>query len=84
MGLRMSNPLRTDVDRIDPKRGVGGVLLMQYLPFYGVAALRTLCEFEAAVCEYLAPPPQCLIGCRGPPESAVSRDADAAMGHGAS
>jgi CubicO group peptidase (beta-lactamase class C family) len=41
---------------IDPKRGVGGVLLMQYLPFYDEAALRTLREFEAAVYEYLAPP----------------------------
>jgi hypothetical protein len=32
------------------------VLLMQYLPFYDEAAVRTLLEFEAAVYEYLAPP----------------------------
>jgi CubicO group peptidase (beta-lactamase class C family) len=41
---------------IDPKRGVGGVLLMQYLPFYDEAAIRTLRGFEAAVYEQLAPP----------------------------
>jgi methyl acetate hydrolase len=41
---------------IDPKRGLGGVLLMQYLPFYDEAALRTLREFEAAVYENLPPP----------------------------
>ncbi len=34
---------------IDPHRGIGGVLLMQYLPFYDDAALRTLGEFETAV-----------------------------------
>ncbi len=34
---------------IDPHRGIGGVLLMQYLPFYDDAALRTLRDFEAAV-----------------------------------
>jgi methyl acetate hydrolase len=34
---------------IDPKRGVGGVLMMQYLPFYDDAAIRTLREFERAV-----------------------------------
>lgn len=38
------------------KRGVGAVLLMQYLPFYDEAAIRTLREFEAAVYQYLAPP----------------------------
>ena len=27
---------------IDPRRGVGGVLLMQYLPFYDAAAIATL------------------------------------------
>jgi methyl acetate hydrolase len=40
---------------IDPKRGLGGVLLMQYLPFYDASALRTLREFEASVYENLAP-----------------------------
>jgi methyl acetate hydrolase len=34
---------------VDPKRGIAGVLLMQYLPFYDPAALRTLSDFEAAV-----------------------------------
>jgi CubicO group peptidase (beta-lactamase class C family) len=41
---------------IDPKRGIGGVLLMQYLPFYDEAAIRTLRAFEAAVYEQLLPP----------------------------
>ena len=41
---------------VDPKRGVGGVLMMQYLPFYDEAAIRTLRDFEAAVYEHLAPP----------------------------
>jgi CubicO group peptidase (beta-lactamase class C family) len=41
---------------IDPKRGIGAVLMMQYLPFYDEAALRTLRDFEAAVYEQLAPP----------------------------
>jgi methyl acetate hydrolase len=41
---------------IDPKRGVGGVLMMQYLPFYDEAAIRTLRDFEAAVYEQLVPP----------------------------
>jgi CubicO group peptidase (beta-lactamase class C family) len=41
---------------IDPKRGLGAVLMMQYLPFYDEAALRTLRDFEAAVYEYLATP----------------------------
>jgi CubicO group peptidase (beta-lactamase class C family) len=41
---------------VDPKRGVGAVLLMQYLPFYDEAAIRTLREFEAAVYQHLAPP----------------------------
>jgi CubicO group peptidase (beta-lactamase class C family) len=40
---------------VDPKRGIGGVLLMQYLPFYDEAAIRTLRDFEAAVYEQLAP-----------------------------
>ncbi len=34
---------------VDPKAGVGGVLLLQYLPFYDDGAIRTLQEFEAAV-----------------------------------
>jgi len=42
---------------IDPQRGLGAVLLMQYLPFYDDAAMRTLREFEGAVYGRLAPPP---------------------------
>jgi CubicO group peptidase (beta-lactamase class C family) len=34
---------------IDPQRQVGGVLLMQMLPFYDDGAIRTLREFESAV-----------------------------------
>ena len=34
---------------IDPARGIGGVLLMQYLPFYDVAAIDTLQGFERRV-----------------------------------
>jgi CubicO group peptidase (beta-lactamase class C family) len=34
---------------IDPQRKIGGVLLMQTLPFYDDGAIRTLREFEAAV-----------------------------------
>ncbi len=34
---------------IDPQRQIGGVLLMQMLPFYDDGAIRTLREFEAAV-----------------------------------
>jgi methyl acetate hydrolase len=34
---------------IDPQRQIGGVLLMQTLPFYDDGAIRTLREFEAAV-----------------------------------
>jgi methyl acetate hydrolase len=34
---------------IDPARHVGGVVLMQFLPFYDDSAIRTLREFEAAV-----------------------------------
>ncbi len=34
---------------IDPQRHIGGVLLMQMLPFYDDGAIRTLREFEAAV-----------------------------------
>ena len=34
---------------IDPKQQVGGVLMMQVLPFYDDGAIRTLQKFEAAV-----------------------------------
>jgi methyl acetate hydrolase len=34
---------------IDPKAGIGAVLLLQYLPFYDESAIRTLQAFEAAV-----------------------------------
>jgi CubicO group peptidase (beta-lactamase class C family) len=40
---------------VDPRSGLAGVLLMQYLPFYDDAAIRTLREFEAGVYEDLAP-----------------------------
>ncbi|HEY6924551.1 MAG TPA: serine hydrolase domain-containing protein, partial [Steroidobacteraceae bacterium] len=33
---------------VDPRSGIAGVLLMQYLPFYDDGAIRTLREFEAA------------------------------------
>ena len=39
---------------IDPERGIGGVLLMQYLPFYDAAAIATLQGFERRVYEGLA------------------------------
>jgi CubicO group peptidase (beta-lactamase class C family) len=39
---------------IDPARGVGGVILMQYLPFYDAAAIETLQGFERRVYEGLA------------------------------
>lgn len=39
---------------IDPRRGIGGVLLMQYLPFYDGAAIATLQGFEHRVYEGLA------------------------------
>jgi CubicO group peptidase (beta-lactamase class C family) len=39
---------------IDPARGIGGVLLMQYLPFYDAAAIATLQGFERRVYEGLA------------------------------
>lgn len=38
---------------IDPRRGIGGVLLMQYLPFYDRAAIETLQGFEHRVYEGL-------------------------------
>ena len=34
---------------IDPENGVGGVLLLQYLPFYDPSAIEVLQEFEARV-----------------------------------
>ena len=34
---------------IDPQRHIGGVVMMQYLPFYDESALRTLRDFEAAL-----------------------------------
>jgi CubicO group peptidase (beta-lactamase class C family) len=34
---------------IDPENGVGGILLMQYLPFYDKAAIETLQGFEQRV-----------------------------------
>lgn len=39
---------------IDPARDIGGVLLMQYLPFYDAAAIETLQGFEQRVYEGLA------------------------------
>jgi methyl acetate hydrolase len=39
---------------IDRERGIGGVLLMQYLPFYDADAIRTLQGFERRVYEGLA------------------------------
>jgi CubicO group peptidase (beta-lactamase class C family) len=38
---------------IDPANGIGGVLLMQYLPFYDQEAIDTLVGFEARVYEGL-------------------------------
>ena len=38
---------------IDPARGIGGVLLMQYLPFYDADAIETLQGFEQRVYERL-------------------------------
>jgi CubicO group peptidase (beta-lactamase class C family) len=39
---------------IDPRRDIGGVLLMQYLPFYDADAIETLQGFERRVYEGLA------------------------------
>jgi CubicO group peptidase (beta-lactamase class C family) len=39
---------------IDPARGIGAVLLMQYLPFYDEAAIETLQGFERRVYQSLA------------------------------
>ena len=38
---------------IDPEKGIGAVLLMQYLPFYDEAAIETLNGFERRVYEAL-------------------------------
>ncbi len=38
---------------IDPEKGVGGILLMQYLPFYDKAAIETLVGFEQRVYQTL-------------------------------
>lgn len=38
---------------IDPEKGIGAVLLMQYLPFYEGAAIETLQGFEQGVYEFL-------------------------------
>jgi methyl acetate hydrolase len=40
---------------IDPEAGIGGILLMQYLPFYDKAAIETLQQFERLA--YAAPGP---------------------------
>ena len=38
---------------IDPQKGIGGILLMQYLPFYDKAAIETLTGFEQRVYQSL-------------------------------
>jgi methyl acetate hydrolase len=38
---------------IDPARGIGGLLLMQYLPFYDELAIETLQGFEARLYRHL-------------------------------
>jgi methyl acetate hydrolase len=38
---------------IDPEKGIGGILLMQYLPFYDRAAIETLVGFEQRVYQTL-------------------------------
>jgi CubicO group peptidase (beta-lactamase class C family) len=38
---------------IDPEKGIGGILLMQYLPFYDKAAIETLVGFEQRVYQTL-------------------------------
>ena len=40
---------------VDPRTGLGGVLMMQFLPFYDEGAIRTLREFEATTYRELAP-----------------------------
>jgi methyl acetate hydrolase len=39
---------------VDPRSGLGGVLMMQFLPFYDEGAIRTLREFEATTYKELA------------------------------
>jgi CubicO group peptidase (beta-lactamase class C family) len=39
---------------VDPRSGLAGVLLMQYLPFYDESAIRTLREFEETTYHQLA------------------------------
>lgn len=39
---------------VDPRSGLAGVLLMQYLPFYDDAAIRTLGDFEAMAYQQFA------------------------------
>jgi methyl acetate hydrolase len=40
---------------VDPRSGIAGALLMQYLPFYDEGAIRTLRDFEAATYKQLLP-----------------------------
>jgi CubicO group peptidase (beta-lactamase class C family) len=40
---------------VDPRSGLGGVLMMQFLPFYDEGAIRALREFEATVYRELEP-----------------------------
>jgi CubicO group peptidase (beta-lactamase class C family) len=40
---------------VDPRSGIAGALLMQYLPFYDDGAIRTLRDFEAATYKKLLP-----------------------------
>jgi CubicO group peptidase (beta-lactamase class C family) len=40
---------------VDPRSGIAGALLMQYLPFYDDGAIRTLRDFEAATYKELLP-----------------------------
>ena len=40
---------------VDPRSGLGGVLMMQFLPFYDEGAIRALRDFEAAVYRELEP-----------------------------
>jgi methyl acetate hydrolase len=70
LGFQITGPHRDELERspgsmswagifntefwIDPTRAIGGVLLMQYLPFYDAAAIETLQGFERRVYEGLA------------------------------
>jgi CubicO group peptidase (beta-lactamase class C family) len=38
---------------VDPRSGLGGVLMLQFLPFYDEGAIRTLREFEATTYQQL-------------------------------